>query len=108
MIRENKLLSNIMVFYCSVSYNPKWQLVLVLTYLFLFYTTYHPANLQSRVKKGKMTQEKFDKTISLLKGVLDYESFKDVDMIIEVILKSYLFVLPLALCKISILTVLGF
>lgn len=97
-----------MVFYCSVSYNPKWQLVLVLTYLFLFYTTYHPANLQSRVKKGKMTQEKFDKTISLLKGVLDYESFKDVDMIIEVILKSCLFVLPLALCKISILTVLGF
>lgn len=43
------------------------------------------ANLQSRVKKGNMTQEKFEKTISLLKGVLDYESFKDVDMVIEVV-----------------------
>lgn len=43
------------------------------------------ANLQSRVRKGKMTSEKFEKAISLLKGVLDYESFKDVDMVIEVI-----------------------
>lgn len=54
----------------------------------LFYNVpYYPANLQSRVKKGKMTQEKFDKTISLLKGTLDYGSFKDVDMVIEVILE---------------------
>lgn len=45
----------------------------------------YSANLQSRVKKGKMTQEKFEKTISLLTGVLDYESFKDVDMVIEVV-----------------------
>ena len=37
------------------------------------------------MKKGNMTQEKFEKTISLLKGVLDYESFKDVDMVIEVV-----------------------
>ncbi|XP_031742686.1 glyoxysomal fatty acid beta-oxidation multifunctional protein MFP-a-like [Cucumis sativus] len=42
------------------------------------------ANLQSRVRKGTMTPEKFERTISLLKGVLDYESFKDVDMVIEV------------------------
>ncbi|KAI8010235.1 hypothetical protein LOK49_LG06G03289 [Camellia lanceoleosa] len=35
------------------------------------------ANLQSRVKKGKMNEEKFLKTLSLLKGVLDYESFRD-------------------------------
>lgn len=47
------------------------------------------ANLQSRVKKGNMTQEKFEKTISLLKGVLDYESFKDVDMVIEVVWKAF-------------------
>ncbi|PON88350.1 Crotonase [Trema orientale] len=46
------------------------------------------ANLQSRVKKGKMTQEKFDKTISLLKGTLDYESFKDVDMVIEAVIEK--------------------
>jgi len=38
------------------------------------------------VKKGNMTQEKFEKTMSLLKGVLDYESFKDVDMVIEVVI----------------------
>lgn len=31
-----------------------------------------------------MSQEKFEKTLSLLKGVLDYEDFRDVDMVIEV------------------------
>lgn len=33
-----------------------------------------------------MSQEKFEKTMSLLKGSLDYESFKDVDMVIEVMM----------------------
>ncbi|GAV64146.1 ECH domain-containing protein/3HCDH domain-containing protein/3HCDH_N domain-containing protein [Cephalotus follicularis] len=46
------------------------------------------ANLQSRVKKGKMTQEKFEKTMSLLKGVLDYGSFKDVDLVIEAVIEN--------------------
>jgi enoyl-CoA hydratase/3-hydroxyacyl-CoA dehydrogenase len=46
------------------------------------------ANLQSRVKKGKMTREKFEKTLSLLKGVLDYESFRDVDMVIEAVIEN--------------------
>lgn len=46
------------------------------------------ANLQSRVKKGKMTEEKFKKTLSLLKGVLDYGSFKDVDMVIEAVIEN--------------------
>ncbi|XVF28291.1 hypothetical protein REPUB_Repub15cG0017400 [Reevesia pubescens] len=46
------------------------------------------ANLQSQVKKGKMTQEKFEKTISLLRGVLDYESFRDVDMVIEAVIEN--------------------
>lgn len=49
------------------------------------------ANLQSRVRKGKMTPEKFEKAISLLKGALDYESFKDVDIVIEVIYTSSFF-----------------
>lgn len=31
-----------------------------------------------------MSQEKFEKTLSLLKGALDYEDFRDVDMVIEV------------------------
>ncbi|GMJ08393.1 MULTIFUNCTIONAL PROTEIN 2, multifunctional protein 2 [Hibiscus trionum] len=46
------------------------------------------ANLQSRVKKGIMTQEKFEKTISLLRGVLDFESFRDVDMVIEAVIEN--------------------
>ncbi|KAL9669026.1 hypothetical protein QQ045_006567 [Rhodiola kirilowii] len=46
------------------------------------------ANLQSRVKKGKMTPEKFEKTFALLKGVLDYECFKDVDMVIEAVIED--------------------
>lgn len=45
---------------------------------------FHSANLQSRVKKGKMSEDKFEKTMSLLQGALDYSSFKDVDMVIEV------------------------
>ncbi|KAK7387916.1 hypothetical protein VNO78_22714 [Psophocarpus tetragonolobus] len=46
------------------------------------------ANLYSRVKKGKLTQENFEKTVSLLKGTLDYESFKDVDMVIEAVIEN--------------------
>lgn len=46
------------------------------------------ANLQSRVKKGSMTQKKFEKTLSLLTGVLDYESFRDVDMVIEAVIEN--------------------
>ncbi|KAL1803729.1 hypothetical protein DCAR_0935440 [Daucus carota subsp. sativus] len=46
------------------------------------------ANLLSRVKKGRMTQQKFEKTFSLLKGVLDYDSFKDVDLVIEAVIEN--------------------
>lgn len=31
-----------------------------------------------------MSQEKFDKTFSLVKGVLTYDEFKTVDLVIEV------------------------
>jgi len=37
------------------------------------------------VKEEKMSEKDFEKTISLLEGVLDYESFKEVDMVIEVV-----------------------
>lgn len=57
----------------------------VLSLLLIKYSVVRPANLQSQVGKGKMSQEKFEKTMTLLKGVLDYESFKDVDLVIEVI-----------------------
>lgn len=45
-------------------------------------------NLQNQVKKGKMTDEKFEKTFSLLKGVLDYESFREVDLVIEAVIEN--------------------
>ncbi|CAL5393290.1 unnamed protein product [Camellia sinensis] len=35
-----------------------------------------------------MNEEKFLKTLSLLKGVLDYESFRDVDMVIEAVIEN--------------------
>lgn len=44
----------------------------------------HSANLQSRINKGKLSQEKFEKAVSLLIGTLDYESFRAIDMVIEV------------------------
>lgn len=45
----------------------------------------HSANLQSSVKEGKMSEKDLENTISTLKGVFDYESFKDTDMVIEVV-----------------------
>jgi hypothetical protein len=42
------------------------------------------ANVQSRVKKGKMSKEKFEMTLGLVKGVLSYDEFRDVDIVIEV------------------------
>ncbi|KAF3575078.1 hypothetical protein F2Q69_00060469 [Brassica cretica] len=41
------------------------------------------ANLKGLVSRGKLTQDKAGKAFSLLKGVLDYTEFKDVDMVIE-------------------------
>jgi len=43
------------------------------------------ANLQGFVTRGKLNQDKMKRTLSLLKGTLDYEDLKDVDMVIEVI-----------------------
>ena len=42
------------------------------------------ANLQSFVKKGQLTVEDYKKKLSLLCGVLDYEQFRDTDVVIEV------------------------
>ncbi|KAB5569471.1 hypothetical protein DKX38_003264 [Salix brachista] len=43
------------------------------------------ANLQSRIKKGNMTLKELGENLSLLNGVLDYESFSDMDMVIEAV-----------------------
>lgn len=42
------------------------------------------ANVRGLVAKGNLTQDKAHKALSMLKGVLDYSEFKDVDMVIEV------------------------
>ncbi|KAJ6794134.1 peroxisomal fatty acid beta-oxidation multifunctional protein MFP2-like isoform X2 [Iris pallida] len=46
------------------------------------------ANLQSRVKKGVMTQENCARTLTRLTGVLTYESFKDADLVIEAVIEN--------------------
>uniref|UniRef100_A0A1J3IXK2 Peroxisomal fatty acid beta-oxidation multifunctional protein AIM1 n=1 Tax=Noccaea caerulescens TaxID=107243 RepID=A0A1J3IXK2_NOCCA len=46
------------------------------------------ANLKSMVSRGKLTQDKAGKALSLLKGVLDYTEFKDVDMVIEAVIEN--------------------
>ncbi|KAK4441791.1 Glyoxysomal fatty acid beta-oxidation multifunctional protein MFP-a [Sesamum alatum] len=40
-------------------------------------------NLQNHVKNGRATQEGLEKPLSLFEGVLDYDNFKDVDLVIE-------------------------
>ncbi|URE19984.1 Peroxisomal fatty acid beta-oxidation multifunctional [Musa troglodytarum] len=51
------------------------------------------ANLEGLVKKGSLTQDKMNKALSLLKGVLDYSEFKHVDMAVieKVSLKQSIF-----------------
>jgi enoyl-CoA hydratase/3-hydroxyacyl-CoA dehydrogenase len=45
-------------------------------------------NLEGLVKKGSLTQDRAKKTLSLLKGVLDYADFKDVDLVIEAVIEK--------------------
>ncbi|KAK1616416.1 hypothetical protein QYE76_021933 [Lolium multiflorum] len=45
-------------------------------------------NLEGLVKRGSLTKDKMNKAISLLKGALDYEDFKDVDMVIEAVIEK--------------------
>ncbi|CAH1433377.1 unnamed protein product [Lactuca virosa] len=42
------------------------------------------ANLHNHLMAGKMTKEKLERTVYLLKGVLSYDSFKHVDLVVEV------------------------
>ncbi|KAH6554953.1 hypothetical protein KP509_1Z294000 [Ceratopteris richardii] len=42
----------------------------------------------SSVKKGKMSEERFNRTFALLKGTLDYNDFKDVDIVIEAVIEK--------------------
>ncbi|KAJ1262443.1 hypothetical protein BS78_09G117000 [Paspalum vaginatum] len=46
------------------------------------------ANLQSFVRKGQLAKEDYENKISLLCGVLDYEQFKDMDLVIEAVIED--------------------
>eukprot|EP00775_Hariotina_reticulata_P003942 gene3942-4196_t len=46
------------------------------------------ANLASRVKKGKMSQAAADAAMALVAGTLDYNSFGQVDMVIEAVIED--------------------
>lgn len=45
-------------------------------------------NIRGLVMRGKLGQDKAEKALSLLKGVLDYSEFKDVDMVIEAVIEN--------------------
>ncbi|KAA3468308.1 peroxisomal fatty acid beta-oxidation multifunctional protein AIM1-like [Gossypium australe] len=46
------------------------------------------ANVRGLANRGKMTKDKAEKALSMLKGVLDYSEFKDVDMVIEAVIEN--------------------
>ncbi|KAF8727133.1 hypothetical protein HU200_019641 [Digitaria exilis] len=46
------------------------------------------ANLQRHVRKGKLTEEECEKTLSLLTDVLDYKRFKEADLVIEAVIEN--------------------
>ncbi|GLT98555.1 hypothetical protein SLE2022_160550 [Rubroshorea leprosula] len=46
------------------------------------------ANVRGLVSRGKLTKDKAGKALSMLKGVLDYSEFKDVDMVIEAVIEN--------------------
>ncbi|XP_019151408.1 PREDICTED: peroxisomal fatty acid beta-oxidation multifunctional protein AIM1-like [Ipomoea nil] len=45
-------------------------------------------NIRILVSRKKLAQDKAEKALSLLKGVLDYAEFKDVDMVIEAVIEN--------------------
>ncbi|KAK7291475.1 hypothetical protein RIF29_06644 [Crotalaria pallida] len=45
-------------------------------------------NVNGLVSKGKLTKQKADGALSLLKGALDYTEFRDVDMVIEAVIEN--------------------
>lgn len=45
-------------------------------------------NLENRVKRGRLTKENYEKCMSLINGSLDYDSFRDVDLVIEAVVEN--------------------
>ncbi|KAK8559100.1 hypothetical protein V6N13_098695 [Hibiscus sabdariffa] len=46
------------------------------------------ANVRGLATRGKLTKDRAEKVLSMLKGVLDYAEFKDVDMVIEAVIEN--------------------
>jgi enoyl-CoA hydratase/3-hydroxyacyl-CoA dehydrogenase len=46
------------------------------------------ANVRGLVARKKLAQDKAEKALTMLKGVLDYAEFKDVDLVIEAVIES--------------------
>lgn len=46
------------------------------------------ANVQGLVSRKKLPEDKARKALSMLKGVLDYSEFRDVDMVIEAVIEN--------------------
>ncbi|XP_018628548.1 peroxisomal fatty acid beta-oxidation multifunctional protein AIM1 isoform X2 [Nicotiana tabacum] len=47
------------------------------------------ANIRGLVARKKLQQDKANKALSIVKGVLDYSEFKDVDMVIEAVIENF-------------------
>lgn len=47
-------------------------------------TNYFTGNVRGLVARKKLAHDKAEKALSMLKGVLDYSEFRNVDMVIEV------------------------
>ncbi|CAK9155175.1 unnamed protein product [Ilex paraguariensis] len=46
------------------------------------------ANVQGLITRKKLAKDKGEKSLTMLKGVLDYSEFKDVDMVIEAVIEN--------------------
>jgi 3-hydroxyacyl-CoA dehydrogenase len=45
-------------------------------------------NYENTMKKGKLTQQKFDERVGLIKGTLSYDDIKDADIVIEAVFEE--------------------
>ncbi len=45
-------------------------------------------NYENTMKKGKLTQQKFDERVGLIKGTMSYEDIKDADIVIEAVFEE--------------------
>jgi 3-hydroxyacyl-CoA dehydrogenase len=45
-------------------------------------------NYENTMKKGKLTQQKFDERVSLIKGTLSYDDIKNADVVIEAVFEE--------------------